>query len=252
MKIAFFASLKPEAIVAKDRLVETYGNCTAEEADVIAPIGGDGFMLDTLKKYMQLNKPVYGINRGTVGFLMNAVPESDLRKKIEKAEEAILNPLEMVTTTIDGQIDKAMAINEVSMFREIHQTAHVSISVNGKVRMEELICDGILLATPAGSTAYNLSAHGPILPVGSQLLALTPISAFRPRRWRGALLPHDATVKIDALMPEFRPVSAVADNYEVRRVKSVEIYTRHDKEMTLLYDPEHSLEERIIREQFAY
>ncbi len=252
MKIAFFASLKPDAKAALERLTSTYGNCPADQADVIAPIGGDGFMLETLKKYMDLGKPIYGINRGTIGFLMNAMPETDLREKIAKAEKAIIHPLEMVTTNMDGKTDKAMAINEVSLFREIHQTAHVSITVNDKVRMENLICDGILLATAAGSTAYNLSAYGPILPVRSQLLALTPISAFRPRRWRGALLPHDAIVKIDALQPEFRPVSAVADNYEVRQVRSVEIYARQDKDMTLLYDAEHSLEERIIREQFAH
>ncbi|MCI5046719.1 MAG: NAD kinase [Aquisalinus sp.] len=252
MKIAFSASQKPDAQAARDTLVARFGNVSPEDADVLAPVGGDGFMLETLKTHMDLGKPVYGINRGTIGFLMNGLAPDKLLDRIDAAERAVIHPLEMRCTSINDQQDTAMAINEVSLFREIHQTAHLSIYVNGKLRMEELICDGIMLATPAGSTAYNLSAHGPILPVGSQLLALTPISAFRPRRWRGALLPHDATVKIEAHQPEFRPVSAVADNYEVRRVRMVEIYERQDKEMTLLYDPEHSLEERIIREQFAY
>ena len=252
MKFAFISSAKPEAKAAVEQLAKLYGNVAVEDADIIAPVGGDGCMLETLKRYMSLGKPIYGINRGTVGFLMNGMPDGDLPERIEAAVKASIHPLEMVATNTDGQVDRAMAINEVSLFRELHQTAHLSIAVNGKVRMETLICDGILLATPAGSTAYNLSAHGPILPVGSQLMALTPISAFRPRRWRGALLPHDARVTIEVMHPQFRPVSAVADNYEVRHVRVVEIYAREDKEMTLLYDPEHSLEERIIREQFAY
>ncbi len=251
MKIAFSASAKPDAVIAMEKLVGKYGNCKPEDADVIAPIGGDGFMLEALKKNMDLDKPVYGINRGTIGFLMNPLPNTDLRETIEKAAQAVIHPLEMSAIDIEGKQSSAMAVNEISLFREIHQTAHISISVNGKKRMEKLICDGILLATPAGSTAYNLSAHGPIMPINSQLLALTPISAFRPRRWRGALLPQDAIVKIDTLEPEHRPVSAVADNFEVRSVVSVEMYARKDKSMTLLYDAEYSLEERIIREQFA-
>ena len=252
MKIAFLASPKPDAQTALERLSKQYGNCNAEDADVLAPIGGDGFMLETLKRYMDLGKPVFGINRGTIGFLMNNLKDDDLHQQISAAEQAVIHPLEMVSTDVDGRVDRALAVNEVSLFREIHQTAHISITVNDKVRMDELICDGIMLATPAGSTAYNLSAHGPILPVGSQMLALTPISAFRPRRWRGALLPHDAKVCLEAMQPEFRPVSAVADNYEVRHVCKVEIEERQDKKMTLLYDPEHSLGERILREQFAH
>ena len=250
-KIAFLASKKPDAAEALKKLTDRYGNCPVEEADVIAPVGGDGFMLETLKDHMNSGKPVYGINRGTVGFLMNAPDLENLPARITNAEAATIRPLEMVATTADGSEHNAIAINEISLLRETRQTARIAISVNGRLRMERLICDGILLATPAGSTAYNLSAHGPILPIGSQLMALTPISAFRPRRWRGALLPHEALVQLDVLEPELRPVSAVADNFEVRNVTSIRAYESKTLQATLLYDPEHSLEERIIREQFA-
>lgn len=250
-KIAFLASLRPDAIKAMEKLRARYGVCPLEEADVIAPVGGDGFMLDTLKRYMNNDKPIYGINRGTVGFLMNALLLDDLPARIAGAEAATIRPLEMTAHTKDGQCHTALAINEISLLRETRQTARLAITVNGKQRMEMLICDGILLATPAGSTAYNLSAHGPILPIGSQLLALTPISAFRPRRWRGALLPHDAVVRLDVIEPDLRPVSAVADNFEVRHITALEACESKTRQVTLLYDPEHSLEERIIREQFA-
>ena len=250
-KIAFLASRKPDAGIAMQKLVDRYGNCPVENADVIAPVGGDGFMLETLKEHMNSGKPVYGINRGTVGFLMNALDLDDLPEKITSAEAAKVRPLEMTATTISGDQHSAIAINEISLLRETRQTARIAITVNGKKRMDMLICDGILLATPAGSTAYNLSAHGPILPIGSQLMALTPISAFRPRRWRGALLPHEAVVQLDVIDPELRPVSAVADNFEVRHITGIQAYESKELEATLLYDPEHSLEERIIREQFA-
>lgn len=250
-KIAFLASEKPDAMTALEKLTDRYGNCPVEEAEVIAPVGGDGFMLETLKDHMNSGKPVYGINRGTVGFLMNALDLEDLPARIAGAEAATIRPLEMIATTRDGENHSAIAINEISLLRETRQTARISITVNDRKRMDMLICDGILLATPAGSTAYNLSAHGPILPIGSQLMALTPISAFRPRRWRGALLPHDAIVQLDVIEPSLRPVSAVADNFEVRHVTSIKAYESKKMKATLLYDPEHSLEERIIREQFA-
>jgi NAD+ kinase len=252
MKIAFFASAKPDAQTARDKLVSIYGDVPVEEADVIAPVGGDGFMLETLKAYMHVGKPIYGINRGTVGFLMNDFAEKELPERIREAEQATIRPLIMNATTTDGEEHSAIAINEVSLLRETRQSARIGIVVNGKTRMDMLICDGVLLATPAGSTAYNLSANGPIVPIGSQLLALTPISAFRPRRWRGALLPQDATIEFVVHDPELRPVSAVADNFEVRDVVSVTTTVSDDHEMTLLYDKGHSLEERIIREQFAY
>lgn len=251
-KLSFLASEKPEALETRAALVARYGDCAPSEAETIVAIGGDGFMLETLRAHMGETTPIYGVNCGTVGFLMNPRDIDGLADKIEAAESAIIHPLIMSAQTIDGRTQTAMAINEVSLFRQTRQSARVSISVNDKVRMESLTCDGILLATPAGSTAYNLSAHGPILPINSQLLALTPISAFRPRRWRGALLPHDAVVRFDAKDPERRPVSAVADNQEVRNAVSVTAQEDRSTSMTLLFDKGQSLEERIIREQFDY
>jgi len=251
-KLAFLASKRPEAAPIRAALVERYGDFSPEEADVIVPIGGDGCMLETLRTYMGANIPFYGVNCGTVGFLMNPQDVEGLMDNIEMAELAIIHPLTMKAETIDGQIETAMAINEVSLFRQTRQSARVQILVNGKVRMESLICDGVLLATPAGSTAYNLSAHGPILPIDSQLLALTPISAFRPRRWRGALLPHNAVVTFRTEHPEYRPVSAVADNYEVRDVVSVTAQEDRSTSMSLLFNKGQSLDERILREQFDY
>ena len=251
-KLAFLASDKPEAAPVHAALVERYGDVSPHDADVIVAIGGDGFMLEALRAHMHAGKPIYGVNCGTVGFLMNAQDIEGLADKIDAAEEAIIHPLVMEATTADGKTETAMAINEVSLFRQTRQSARIRILVNGKERMASLTCDGVLLATPAGSTAYNLSAHGPILPISAQMLALTPISAFRPRRWRGALLSHDAVVEFETINPEFRPVSAVADNYEVRNAVRVTAKADRSVSMTLLFDEGHSLDERILREQFDY
>lgn len=250
--LAFIASQKPEARAAADDLKRRYGDAPPEDADVIVAVGGDGIMLETLRTTMSSGKPVYGVNCGTVGFLMNALDPERLLKRIEEAESATIHPLAMKATTVDGHVELATAINEVSLFRQTRQSARVRLHVNGKTRMDSLICDGILLATPAGSTAYNLSAHGPILPLNAHVLALTPISAFRPRRWRGALLPRDARVTFEALDPTLRPVSAVADNLEVRNVAAVEVHEDRAISMTLLFDRGQSLEERVLREQFDY
>ena len=251
-RIAFLASRKPKAQEAVAEFRKTYGDTPVDDADVIVAVGGDGFMLETLRGSMTSGKPVYGVNCGTVGFLMNAFDIEGLAERIEDAETATIHPLSMSATRIDGSVAEAKAINEVSLFRQTRQSARVKILVNGRTRMESLTCDGVLVATPAGSTAYNLSAHGPILPISSHLLALTPISAFRPRRWRGALLPHDATVRFETLEPEIRPVSAVADNYEVRNVAAVDVCEDRSVSMRLLFDRGQSLEERIVREQFEY
>lgn len=250
--LSFQASNRPKAQAAAEEFRKQFGDAPVEEADVIVAIGGDGFMLETLRATMNSGKPVYGVNCGTVGFLMNAYDLEGLRERIAEAEAAVIHPLFMAATTIDGSREEARAINEVSLFRQTRLSARVKILVNGKVRMESLTCDGVLVATPAGSTAYNLSAHGPILPIDSHLLALTPISAFRPRRWRGALLPHDARVRFEALEADTRPVSAVADNLEVRNVAAVDVHEDRSIDMTLLFDKGASLEERVLREQFDY
>lgn len=252
MKLCFFASEKPVAQETLKELKKRYGNYSVEECDVIVAIGGDGLMLDVLRAHMNAGKPIYGVNRGTVGFMMNDADIAGLKERIADAEPTVIYPLAMKATTIDGRVETAMAINEVSLFRETRQSARIRICVNGKVRMESLTCDGVLLATPAGSTAYNLSAHGPILPISAHMLALTPISAFRPRRWRGALLPYDAVVTFEALESDKRPVSAVADNQEVRDVAKVEVRENRDTAMTLLFDRGQSLDERILSEQFDY
>ncbi len=231
---------------------ERLGDHTVKECDVLIAVGGDGFMLEMMRRHMALGKPFYGVNCGTVGFLMNDPDVESLSARIADAESAVIHPLMMTAETGDGRIKKARAINEVSLFRQTRQSARIRISVNGRVRMDSLTCDGVLLATPAGSTAYNLSAHGPILPISAQMLALTPISAFRPRRWKGALLPHDAVVEFEALERGSRPLSAVADNEEVRDVAKVEARQEMDISMTLLFDRGHSLDERILREQFDY
>ncbi len=250
--LAFIVSQKPEAIAAADDLKRRYGDASPAEADIIVAVGGDGIMLETLRTTMSSGKPVYGVNCGTVGFLMNALDPNRLLQRIAEAESATIHPLAMKATTVDGHVELATAINEVSLFRQTRQSARVRLHVNDKTRMDSLICDGILLATPAGSTAYNLSAHGPILPLNAHVLALTPISAFRPRRWRGALLPREARVRFEALDPELRPVSAVADNLEVRNVAAVEVREDRAISMTLLFDRGQSLEERVLREQFDY
>ena len=250
LSFAFVASDTAEAQAALARLRARYGDTPAEEADVIVALGGDGFMLETLHRHLQRAVPIFGVNCGTVGFLMNASDEDDLPARLARAEEVTLRPLAMTAHCIDGQTVRAIAINEVSLLREERQAAKLRLSVDGVVRLEELICDGVLVATPAGSTAYNLSAHGPIVPINAPLLALTPISAFRPRRWRGALLPNSAQVTIDVLEANKRPVSATADFTEVRDVTRVEVCEDKSVALHLLFDSEHDLEERIVKEQF--
>jgi NAD+ kinase len=249
-RIAFVAAEAPEARKAFKRLTRIHGNSPPEDADVVVALGGDGVMLQALHRFISTGKAIYGMNRGSVGFLMNDYSEKRLRERLEAAEATTIRPLRMEAWGEDGRVQKALAFNEVSVFRQLHQAAKLRILIDGKTRMEELVCDGILLSTPAGSTAYNLSAHGPILPVNSQLLALTPISAFRPRRWRGALLPHQAKVRIEVLEARKRPVAAVADHVEVRDVLTVEIAEDRKRSAKLLFDPGHSLAERVIAEQF--
>jgi len=250
-QIAFVAS---DAEIAQQSLLalsKRYGNVSVESADVIVALGGDGFMLQTLHATQNNPAPVYGMNRGTVGFLMNEFSVDDLSERLEFAEEEIIHPLAMTAITVDGSVHKALAINEVSLLRAGPQAARLEIIVDGKRRMEELVCDGALLATPAGSTAYNYSAHGPILPIGADVLALTAMSAFRPRRWRGALLPSAARVTFNVLDPNKRPVMADADSRSVANVKSVEIHSEPSVSHKILFDPGHGLEERLIREQFV-
>lgn len=249
-KISFVADHSEMAQKALTQLLDSYDHVKEEEADVIVALGGDGFMLETLHRNIKRGTPVFGMNCGTVGFLMNPFNLDKLPDRIKSAETVELRPLEMHVRTISGIEVKASAINEVSLLRETRQAAKIRVYVDGVMRMEELVCDGILLSTAAGSTAYNLSAHGPIIPIGTNLLALTPISAFRPRRWRGALLPHDAEVRFEILFSDKRPVSAVADSTEVRDVEWVRI--REDKSISikLLFDKEQNLKERIIQEQF--
>ncbi|WP_411890057.1 NAD kinase [Yoonia sp. SDW83-1] len=250
-KIAFTASPVPIAQSAQRELAAAYGDVEAHDADVIVALGGDGFMLQTLHATQGLDVPVYGMNRGTVGFLMNEFGADGLRARLDAAEEEIINPLVMTALTADGEMHEALAINEVSLLRAGPQAAKLRITVDGKLRMNELVCDGALVATPAGSTAYNYSAHGPILPIGSDVLALTAVSAFRPRRWRGALLPKGAVVRLDVIDPNKRPVMAEADGKSVRNVVSVEIRSEPTVRHRILFDPGHGLEERLIREQFA-
>ncbi len=252
IQIAFTASRRPEAQDALQRLTHRYGQCAEEDAEVIVALGGDGAMLEAMRRRFDDSKPVYGMNRGTVGFLMNDFDEEDLYERINKAAKATLMPLRMIATDVNGERYERLAINEVSLFRETAQSAKLSIRVDGRERMSELTCDGIMVATPAGSTAYNLSAHGPILPIGANLLALTPVSSFRPRRWRGALLRHDAKVEFDIVEPNRRPVSAAADNQEVRDIATVTVHEDRSKPLTMLFDPGHALDERILREQFAF
>jgi len=251
VKIAFTASEVDIAQRSLEELTARYGNHNAEDADVIVALGGDGFMLQTLHDTQALTTPVYGMNRGTVGFLMNAYNDTALIERLGEAVEEVINPLLMVAVGQDGNEHRALAINEVSLLRAGPQAAKLRITVDGRVRMEELVCDGALLCTPAGSTAYNYSAHGPILPIGADVLALTAMAAFRPRRWRGALLPKTARVRIDVLEPDKRPVMADADSRSVRNVLSVDIHSDPTIAHRLLFDPGHGLEERLIREQFV-
>jgi NAD+ kinase len=250
-KIAFLASSAPAAQEALEDLVAWHGQHDLKDADVVVALGGDGFMLQTLHETEALDIPVYGMNCGTVGFLMNTFSIDFLPKRLAEAEEAVINPLAMTAVTATGEVVKSLAINEVSLLRAGPQAAKLRISVDGKVRLPELVCDGALVATPAGSTAYNYSAHGPILPIGSDVLALTPMAAFRPRRWRGALLPKSVVVRFDILEPEKRPVRADADSRPVPDVVSVEIRSEPSIRHRILFDPGHGLEERLIVEQFA-
>ena len=251
-RISFVASDTQEAQEAGEALRGRYGNVAASEADAIVALGGDGIMLQTLHKHMNSSVPIYGMNRGSVGFLMNEYSEDGLSERLAKATINVIHPLRMTVHDSDGKQHDALAINEVSLFRQTHQAAKLRISVDGRVRMEELICDGVLVATPAGSTAYNLSAHGPILPINAHLLALTPISPFRPRRWRGALLPNSAHVTIEALDAEKRPVNAVADHTEFRSVIKVQVEESGDIDLLMMFDPDHALDERILAEQFRF
>jgi len=248
--LAFVATDTPEAEAALAQLRGMYGDVEPAQADVIVALGGDGFMLSALHQYLPLKKPIYGMNQGTVGFLMNEFSRDDLAERIHAAQLSTLHPLRMTAVDRTGTAHDALAINEVSVFRETRQAAKIRITIDGRVRLEELVCDGVLVASPAGSTAYNLSAHGPILPLEAGILALTPISAFRPRRWRGALLPRTARVCFEVLNPAKRPVSAVADNEEIRDVVRVDVAEDRDVDLYLLFDPEHNLEERILNEQF--
>jgi NAD+ kinase len=248
--VAFVASEAEAARDAAKVLAGRYGAVAPDQADVIVALGGDGFMLETLHKSLPRATPIFGMNRGSVGFLLNEFREDGLLERLDKAMPVVLHPLRMRATRVDGTEANALAINEASLLREVRQAAKLRIRVNGVVRLEELICDGVLLCTPAGSTAYNLSVNGPIIPLSAGIMALTPISAFRPRRWRGALLPHDATVGIDILEPAKRPVSAVADFTEVRDVAAVEIREDREVKLTLLFDPDQHLEERMLKEQF--
>jgi NAD+ kinase len=248
--IAFVASNADEAQAAREELAALYDNVPTEEADVIVALGGDGFVLQTLHATMNTGKLVYGMNRGSVGFLMNEYSPRDIKERIAHAVENSIRPLKMQTTDADGNQSTAYAINEVSLFRQSYQAAKLRVVVDGRERLPELICDGLLLSTPAGSTAYNFSAHGPILPLEAPLLALTPVSAFRPRRWRGALLPDRVKVEVEVLEAGKRPVNAVADHFEVKSVTSVKIEQSEGRYARLLSDPDHSWSDRILAEQF--
>jgi len=251
-RIAFVASPHPEAKRALRALVSRYGNVAPARADAVVALGGDGLMLRTLHRLMKSGKPIYGMHRGTVGFLMNDYKPGGLRQRLAAADTTVIHPLIMRARDGNGRMHVHHAINEVSLFRQTYQVARFAISIDGKERLPELMADGVMVATPAGSTAYNLSAQGPIIPIDASLLALTPISPFRPRRWRGALLPDRAHVTIRVSDPERRPVAAVADHAEVRSVREVEIGMDYTISMKMLFDPGHSLDERILREQFGY
>jgi NAD+ kinase len=250
--VAFVSSPVPEAQNALHALQARYPSVDPADADVIVALGGDGLMLRTLHRFMGSAKPIYGMNKGTVGFLMNEFREDDLFDRLENSLRSVVHPLLMVARDVSGQLHTARAINEVSMLRQTYQAAKLRVSIDSQVRMKELSADGILVATPAGSTAYNLSVNGPILPLNAPLLALTPISAFRPRHWRGALLPDYARIEIEVLEPEERPVSAVADHTEFRDVSSVQVAMDRSVDLVLLHDPGHGLDERILREQFGH
>ena len=252
LTLAFISADNSDACEAAAKLIALYGQSPVEQADVVVALGGDGFMLQAIHENMDSGRSIYGMNRGTVGFLMNEYCETDLHERIAAATAETIRPLVMDATTADGQTISSRAINEVSLFRQSAQAAKIRISIDGKIRLDELICDGAMVATPAGSTAYNLSAHGPILPLDAPLLALTPVSPFRPRRWRGALIPNRSIVKFEILEGDKRPVNAVADHTEVKSVATVSVRESRNSTVTLLYDSSHSWDERILTEQFRY
>ncbi len=249
LRLDFTASDRPEAQAACARLKSLYGSATSP--DVVVALGGDGFLLQSVHKYLRDQIPIFGMNRGSVGFLLNDYAENNLMERILKSESTLISPLRMTAKTRDGRDHEALAFNEVSLLRQTHQGAKLRILIDGTVRLDELICDGAMVATPAGSTAYNLSAHGPIIPLTAKALALTPISAFRPRRWRGAILPHTAQVRFEALEVDKRPISAAADTFEVRDVVCVEIAEAEDLKATLLFDAGNGYDERVLAEQFV-
>ncbi|MEM5501470.1 NAD kinase [Ahrensia kielensis] len=248
----FVSSGTESADEAAHLLASIYGQSSADDAEVIVALGGDGFMLATIHSFMDQDIPIYGMNRGSVGFLMNEYSETNLRERISEATSETICPLRMKAESADGSFTEALAINEVSLFRQSYQAAKLKITVDGKTRLEELTCDGLMIATPAGSTAYNLSAQGPIIPIDAPLLALTPVSPFRPRRWRGALLPNQVSVQFDVIESEKRPVNAVADHCEVKSVTRVTVSEARDLSSTILFDASHSWDERILAEQFKY
>ncbi|AFC86278.1 NAD kinase [Frateuria aurantia] len=251
MRLAFVANETEVAQQAREALVARYASVPPEQAEVIVPLGGDGFMLRTLHAYRRLGIPFYGMKLGHVGFLMNHYQQSDLPERVRRAQSTRLYPLAMQVTDIHGRQHRALAFNEVALLRQTNQAAHVEVGLDGEVKLPALVCDGVLVSTPAGSTAYNLSAHGPILPLGANVLALTPISPFRPRRWRGAILPDATRVTLRILDPGKRPASITADFFEVRDMTRVEIGQSRDEGVQLMFDPEHNLEQRILDEQFA-
>ena len=251
-RLAFVSATTAAARAARTRLEKLYGSVAPAQADIIVALGGDGLMLQTLHRQIHRGVPIYGMNLGTIGFLMNTYREAGLLQRLRKARKVNLNPLRMLAVNTRGRAFEVIAINEVSLLRSSRQTARIAISVDGRKRLPDLYCDGVLVATPAGSTAYNLSAHGPILPLGAELLALTPINAFRPRRWRGALLPRHSKVELTVLDPRKRPVAAAADSVEIANVVKVTVTEASDIGLILLFDPEHDLEERILKEQFDH
>ncbi len=251
-KPVFLASSNNEAIEQKKVLQEQYGTNSLDNADVIVVLGGDGFMLEAIKSHMSQDLPLFGLNYGSIGFLMNSSNQNDLFNRINQSQSIKISPLIMKAMSVNGSIHEAIAINEVSLLRETHQASKIKISVDGNVRLDELICDGVLISTPSGSTAYNLSAHGPILPINADVLALTPISAFRPRRWKGAILNNESNVKFEIIESKKRPVSAVADSTEFRDISSVEVHQSNDQVVELLFDENHSFDERILNEQFKF
>ena len=251
MRINFSIGKNKKAKIASTKLIKHYGQVELSEAEIIVAVGGDGAMLNALRESISSNLPVFGLNRGNIGFLMNNFSEFDLIKRLEKAKEIIVHPLEMLVSDIENNEYKEMAVNEVSIFRSSHQSAMISIKIDETERLSELTCDGIMVATPVGSTAYNLSAHGPIIPIDSEILALTPISPFRPRSWRGALIKNKSIIEFEINNPKLRPVSASADSREVKNVTKVKVYQRNDINLRIMYDQGNSMEDRYLREQFA-